>query len=114
MLKVLEAIAITGERASLLRVAEELNAAGRDKDEYESSLDVLEALIRDAWMLSLGVEEEQIINDDLRAYLARLGASINSARAARWISQIEELREQLVVNINRKVATDALFLAMAS
>jgi len=27
--------------------------------------------------------------------------------------QIEDLREQLIVNINRKVTTDALFLVMA-
>ena len=38
---------------------------------------------------------------------------LTSARAARWLSQIETLRNQLAVNINRKVATDALFLAMA-
>jgi hypothetical protein len=113
MLEVLNALALTDDRLQLLRSAEELNEA-RYKDEYESRLDVLEALIRDALAVSLGAPEEQIVNLDLLPKLSAIGRKINSARAAMWISQIEELREQLIVNINRKVATDALFMSMAS
>ena len=113
MLEVLRAAALTGDRCYLLRAAEQLNDA-RHKDDYESSLGLLESLIRDAWMLSLGVEERQVVNADLRAELAKIGQSLASYRAANWISQIEELRDQLTVNINRKVATDALFLSMAA
>jgi DNA polymerase-3 subunit delta' len=112
MLKVLEAL-VSDDRALLLLSSEELNSAGQ-KDDYESSLDILETLIRDALMLSLGVEDDQIVNDDLRDKLAKVAASINAGRAANWIAKIEELRDQLVVNINRKVATDALFLSIAS
>src|SRR6266699_1277003 len=53
MLRVLEALAISGDRYQLLSLSEELNSA-RYKDIYESMLDILEGLIRDAWMLSLG------------------------------------------------------------
>ena len=113
MLEVLRAAASTGDRSYLLRAAEQMNDA-RHKDDYESSLDLLEGLIRDAWMLSLGVEERQVVNADLRAELAKIGQGLDSRLAADWISQIEELREQLAVNINRKVATDALFLSMAA
>lgn len=113
MLKVLDAIAVTGDHSRLLRSAEELNEA-KNKDRYEASLDILETLIRDVWMLSLGVTSEQLVNDDLRAQLAKIAANIEGQLAAVWISRIEELREQLAVNVNRKVATDALFLAMAS
>jgi hypothetical protein len=35
-------------------------------------------------------------------------------KAAAWILEIEDMREQLMVNINRKAATDALFVTMAS
>jgi hypothetical protein len=49
----------------------------------------------------------------LRSQLARIVQGIESARAARWLSQIETHRRGLEVNINRKVATDALFLSMA-
>src|SRR5207253_10137107 len=69
----------------------------------ESSLDILETLIRDALMLSLGVRDDQIVNDDLRSQLAKVAERINAGTAASWIAKIEELREQLVVNINRKV-----------
>ena len=65
-------------------------------------------------MLSLGVQDDQIVNDDLRSQLAKVAEHINARTAADWIAKIEELREQLVVNINRKIATDALLLSMAS
>jgi DNA polymerase-3 subunit delta' len=112
MLGVLEALAMTGHWAELLGAAEQMNDA-KHKDDYESNLDILAALIRDAWMLGLGAKEEQVVNADLRTQLSKIGQSIDSHKAALWISRIEELREQLVVNVNRKVATDALFLSMA-
>jgi DNA polymerase-3 subunit delta' len=112
MLKVLNALAISNDRAELLRSAEQLNEA-QYKEEYEERLDVLETLIRDAWMLSLGVESSRLVNEDLSAELVEVSKNINSGRAADWILQIEDLREQLIVNINRKVTTDALFLVMA-
>lgn len=112
MLKVLNALALSVDRSQLLHAAEELNDARR-KDEYESRLDLLETLIRDVWMLALGAREDQVVNDDLRAPLLILSQAVASYRAADWISKIEEMREQLAVNINRKVATDALFLSLA-
>src|SRR6266498_6147569 len=113
MLGVLQALTAAEDRIQLLRSAEELNEA-RYKDEYEARLDILETLIRDALALSLGAPEAHIVNVDLLTQLSAIGGKINSAQAGAWISQIEELREQLVVNINRKVATDALFMSMAS
>ena len=58
-------------------------------------------------------EQTEIVNEDLRAELGKIGARVESRNAARWIAETEMLREQLTVNINRKVATDALFLSMA-
>jgi DNA polymerase-3 subunit delta' len=112
MLEVLNAAALTGDRSRLLRAAEEMNDARR-KDEYEPRLDVLEILIRDVWALALGAPPGQLVNDDVRAQLSQLSARVESRRAAGWLTLLETLRGQLSVNINRKVATDALFLAMA-
>ncbi|HJU91444.1 MAG TPA: DNA polymerase III subunit delta' C-terminal domain-containing protein, partial [Pyrinomonadaceae bacterium] len=112
MLKVLNALAISDDRAELLRSAEQLNEA-QYKEEFEERLDVLETLIRDAWMLSLGVEPARLVNEDLSAELVEISKNIDSSRVADWILQIEDLREQLIVNVNRKVTTDALFLVMA-
>jgi DNA polymerase-3 subunit delta' len=117
MLRVLSALAAEdasgGDRIQLLRSAEDLNAAAI-KDEYECRLDILETLIRDAWMLSLNAPAESIVNEDLLDQLKQIAKNLDRVRPARWISQIEEMREQLVVNINRKASTDALFLTMAA
>jgi DNA polymerase III subunit delta' len=112
-LSVIEALlSAPPDRARLLRAAEELNDPKR-KDEYEQHLDTLAALVHDAWLLSLSPDSE-VVNDDLRERLARLARALDTRRAARWLSLVEELRAQLSVNVNRKIATDALFLSMAA
>jgi DNA polymerase-3 subunit delta' len=113
MLRVLQVLRVDEDRIQLLRSAEELNET-KYKDEYESRLDILEMLIRDAWMLALQTPEESVVNQDLLPQLKKISAGLDSRRPAGWISQIEEMREQLIVNINRKAATDALFLTMAA
>ena len=112
MLDVVNALALTNDRARLLRASEEMNDAKR-KDEYEPRLDVLATLIHDVWVLSLGAPPEQLLNQDLRHQLSRMVSSLDSRRPARWLAQIEQHRRGLDVNINRKIATDALFLTMA-
>ena len=113
MLTVLEALVVTHNLAQLLRSSEQLNEA-QFKDEFEERLDVLETLIRDAWMLALGAQRERLVNEDLFNDLELISGNIDSAKAAAWILEIEDLREQLIVNINRKAATDSLFVTMAS
>ncbi len=112
MLDVVNALALNHDRARLLRASEEMNDAKR-KDEYEPRLDLLATLIHDVWVLSLGASDEQVVNQDLRAQLAKIVSGLDSRRPARWLSQIEQHRRGLDVNINRKIATDALFLTMA-
>jgi DNA polymerase-3 subunit delta' len=112
MLKVLNALVLSDDRAQLLRSAEQLNEA-QYKEEFEERLDVLETLIRDAWMLSLGVDTSRIVNEDLSAELKEIAQKIDPGRAGDWILQIEDVREQLIVNVNRKITTDSLFLVMA-
>ncbi|HEX8180547.1 MAG TPA: DNA polymerase III subunit delta' [Pyrinomonadaceae bacterium] len=112
MLVVLEALAARPDRVQLLRAAEELSDAKR-KDDYEPSLDVLELLIHDAWRLALDAGA-QISNEDVRARLAQLSAGVTNRRFTVWLARIEDVRAQLAVNVNRRVATDALFLSMAA
>ena len=61
MLDVLGALALTNDRARLLRASEEMNDA-KHKDEYEVRLDLLATLIHDVWALSLGAPDEQVAN----------------------------------------------------
>lgn len=113
MMRVVQALAVSDDRIQLLRSAEELNEA-QYKDEFETRLDVLETVIRDVWMLSLGASPETIVNRDVLPQLQEMALALDNKRPPLWISQIEEMREQLIVNINRKAATDALFLTMAA
>ena len=113
MYGVVEALASGGDRVRLLRAAEELGDA-KNKEEYEPRLDALEILVRDLWLLSLGGADGRLVNGDLRERLARLAEGVAPARAASWLTRIEELRGQLAVNVNRRAATDALFLTMSA
>lgn len=113
MLKVLKALAKGNDQIQLLRSAEELNEA-RYKDEFEVRLDILETLIRDAWMLALAAPASTVVNEDLLPQLTAISEILDRRRPGGWISRIEEMREQLIVNINRKSATDSLFLTMAT
>lgn len=113
MLSILDALAAARtDRARLLRAAEDLSDAKR-KDDFEPRLSMLETLIRDAWLLSLD-RQARIVNEDIREHLARLSAGVQSRHAADWMTRIQELRGQLAVNVNRRVATDALLLSMAA
>jgi DNA polymerase III subunit delta' len=111
-LNVVESLAAGGDRARLLRAAEEMSDA-KKKDEFGPRLDALETLARDLWLLTLaGGGAAPLINADLSERLARLAENLPPARAARWIARIEELRKQLAFNVNRRVAADALLLSL--
>lgn len=112
MLDTLEALVAPADRMRLLRAAEDLSDAKR-KDDFEPRLEVLETLIHDVWLLSQEAPNAVLVNEDVRERLARLGERVESRRPARWLARIAELRAQLAVNINRRVATDALLLSMA-
>ncbi|HYH86404.1 MAG TPA: DNA polymerase III subunit delta' [Pyrinomonadaceae bacterium] len=113
MLAVVEALTSGNDRVRLLRAAEEMGDA-KHKDEYEPRLDALEFLIHDLWLLAHVGKQARLVNYDLREQLTRLAEGLRPQRAARWLARVEELRAQLAVNVNRRVATDALFLGMAS
>src|SRR5258706_8211829 len=110
MLGVLRALTLANDRVELLHSAESL-AAAKDRHEYEQRLNALEILIRDAWALALGRPSGTIVNADLLKPLQLIASEIKSSQAAAWLKQIEELRGTLEVNINRKIASDALLLS---
>ncbi len=112
MLKVLESILIQENRAELLRVAEEMNDA-KNKDDFEARLDILQTLIHDIWAMRNKTDEKILINVDVARDLQKLTERADSRRLSAWLSEIETLREGLAVNLNRRIATDALFMQMA-
>ena len=113
MLSVLTLVSIDNDRVRLLRSAEDL-AATADRDEYEQNLDILEALIRDAWGLALGRPKDTVVNSDVIKQLEKIASELKSKQAESWLSHIEDVRAALEVNVNRRIATDALVLGMAA
>jgi len=113
MLKVLESILLTENRAELLRIGEEMNDA-KNKGDFELQLNVLQTLIHDIWAMRNNADNKILINVDLARDLQKLAERADSRRLSAWLSEIETLREQLAVNLNRKIATDALFMQMAN
>ena len=112
MMKVLESLLSSKNRAVLLQTAEEMTDA-KNKDEYEDYLDALQILIHDAWALYCGAGAEKIVNADFFNQLQRLVNASDANDYAAWLTEIETLRGNFTVNLNRKIATDALFLQMA-
>ncbi|MCY7377004.1 MAG: DNA polymerase III subunit delta' [Pyrinomonadaceae bacterium] len=113
MLKVLESILIKENRAELLRVAEEMNDA-KNKDDYEARLDILQTLIHDVWAICTNADAKLLINLDIIADLRKFAENAESRKLAAWLAEIETVRGGLAVNLNRKIATDALFMQMAN
>ena len=110
MLKVVESLLLTRNRAVLLQTAEEMNDA-KNKDNFEKYLDALQTLIHDVWTLRLGGGD--IVNADLEDRLKKLAETADSQKLSAWLTEIELMRERFAVNINRKIAADALFMQMA-
>lgn len=112
MLRVLQSLTGKTDHLSLLKIGEEMNDA-KNKDDYEFYLETLQTLIHDVWTLRHQANEKTLVNVDLKSQLARFAETSESRRLSKWLAEIESLRETLAVNVNRKIATDALFVQMA-
>jgi DNA polymerase-3 subunit delta' len=113
MLKVLESALLTSDRLTLLKIAEEINDA-KNKDDFEDHLSILETLIRDAWVIAVGGRRERLVNVDIVDELERLARSGDSGVFPKWLHKIEEFRRSMRVNINKKIATNSLFMEMVA
>ena len=113
ILKLTESLIVTNNRAVLLKVAEEMNDA-KNKDNYDIYLDILQTLTHDIWSLNLHESTENIVNIDLNSQLKRLAQKADRKKLAGWLTEIETFRDNFAVNLNKKIATDALFMKMAN
>jgi hypothetical protein len=112
-ISVLEKAFVNPDRPALLRSAEQMNDA-KNKDLYEENLAILESLIRDIWLLKNGSFPESITNFDEAPALKTIAEQVDDKYMARALTDIESLRQSFAVNINRKSATDALFMKIAA
>jgi DNA polymerase III subunit delta' len=110
MVSVLEAL-LSRRVSILLQMSEQLGDA-KLKDEYEIHLEILQTLIHDLWTIQIG--GTKIVNVDLATKFDSLANNKQPKRLGLWLTEIESVRENLAVNINKKIATDALFVNMAN
>lgn len=112
MLSVLSEAIGSGDRAALLRTAEEINDA-KNKDHFEEYMDILQSLVYDVWSIRTSGDPARIVNSDLSPVLSELAKKAEHSDMPKWLADIDTIRQNLIVNINRKVATDSMFVSMA-
>lgn len=113
MVKALEAALLTSDRLTLLKIAEEMNDA-KNKEDFDENLAILETLIRDAWVIAVGGKRDRLINVDIVGDLERLRGATDAKVFSSWLAKIDDLRKSTRVNINKKIATNSLFMEMAT
>jgi DNA polymerase-3 subunit delta' len=113
MLKILQSFGTKPNYLTMLKTGEMMSDA-KNKDDYENYLDILQTLIHDLWTIKLGTDEKNLTNIDLKSQLQKFAEHSDEKRLARQLSEIEEMREKLSFNLNKKIASDALFMQMAS
>ena len=103
----------TGDRAALLRVSEEMNDA-KNKERFEQNIDILESLIHDLWTLGVSGDADRLSNTDVADEHLKLAVNARTLDLPAWLREIEMMRDNFAVNINRKIAADSLFMTMAN
>ncbi len=98
--------------AEMLQIGEQLNDA-KSKDDFEDNLAILESLVHDVWLMASGGDSNALTNSDVTARITAIAKGLPQTRSAAWLNEIETMRQNFAVNINRKIATDALFTKMA-
>ncbi len=113
-LKIIEQGFVKADRPSLIRSSEQMNDA-KNKDLFEENIEILGSLVHDIWLLQNRTDDPQMIkNGDITDRLQHFAAAVSPKKLADCLVEIELLRQSLAVNINRKTATEALFMKMAA
>jgi DNA polymerase-3 subunit delta' len=84
-------------------------AGAKTTPEFESFLDVFETLVYQIWSVKVGRPGGTLPTD-----IVDLAADANTDTLAEWLQDIEEIRDSLAVNINKKIAADDLLVKMAA
>lgn len=112
LLEMLEVVASGINRHRLVKAAEYIGK--QERDVFEKKLDLLTRLLRDMALLISGRDPGEIVNIDEADRIQKLSSQVGWQRLTLWIEGFRELRANLVVNINRQIAMDALLQELAS
>jgi DNA polymerase-3 subunit delta' len=92
----------------LLRNSDKM-AGGKSTPEFETFLDTFQTLVHQIWSVAAGSPTDGMPED-----IVKLAAYAEPGTLTEWLHLIEEIRDDLVVNINKKVAADDLLVKMAA
>ena len=87
--------------------------AGKDEHRLRGSLDLLEALLRDAALAAAGSGRATLAHTDIADRLERVGNDLGPRRAAEIVEAVERLRHDLRLNLNRTLVVESLLAAVA-
>jgi DNA polymerase-3 subunit delta' len=87
--------------------------AGKTQSHLLDSLDLLEALLRDAARAGQHADDPGLVHADLATRLRALGRQLGPERAAELVGCVERLRRDLRLNVNRTLVAEALLAAVA-
>jgi DNA polymerase-3 subunit delta' len=112
LLGLIELLADGRDRFRLLKAAEYFGK--QERDEFERKLELLNALLRDLFLLAADSAREAVTNPDILDRLEPLAQKIGLKRLIAWVEKFNELRVNLRININRQIATEALLMELAA
>lgn len=106
LIELIELLAAGDNRYRLLKAAEYL--VKQEPETFEEKLSLLMRLLRDMVLLASGQSRAEIINIDEGERLDRLSTGLGWARLIKFVEGLDQIRAGLAININQKIAIDAL------
>ena len=110
LIELLELLASGEDRYRLLKAAEYFGK--QERDAFERKFDLLARLLRDLILLEAGRPVADIVNIDEAQRLTGLSSQTGGRRLMEWVEKFRDLRANLVININRQIAMEAVLLGM--
>jgi len=109
MIELLDVYSTSGDLVRLLGAAEYL---GRklEREEFEAHLDVLTILLQDVVYLKVGEAGDLLTNLDVAPRLERIAESLSFDRIAQLNEGIETTLFNLIRNVNRQLAMEAVLI----
>ncbi len=112
LIQMLDDVFGRADMVSALRVSEALTEA-KNKESFEDDLELLMSLIRDIWAISLGERGGSLVHSDEFDELAKIAKTSDPQHFSAAMNEIELMQQRFAVNINRRIAADAVLAAMA-
>lgn len=88
------------------------HAAWSASDDWRLVLELLETWLRDVVVLHSAGDSAPLIHEDQREALTAWCRRLSAARAHAWHQQVLATRDGLLLNVNKALALDALWLGM--